>query len=93
MANSIELSGAGQVVLDLIAVINENRAYLSEIDGAIGDGDHGINMSKGFMQCRDRLLEAPTLPGLAEGLDILAMTLLDSPPEPVIFRSDNEPTP
>jgi dihydroxyacetone kinase phosphoprotein-dependent L subunit len=77
MANSIELSGAGQVVLDLIAVINENRAYLSEIDGAIGDGDHGINMSKGFMQCRDRLLESPTLPGLAEGLDILAMTLLE----------------
>ena len=77
MANSIELSGAGQVVLDLIGVINENRAYLSEIDGAIGDGDHGINMSKGFMQCRDRLLEAPVLPGLAEGLDILAMTLLE----------------
>ena len=77
MANSIELSGAGQVVLDLIGVINENRAYLSEIDGAIGDGDHGINMSKGFSQCRDRLLESPRLPGLAEGLDILAMTLLE----------------
>ena len=77
MTKSIELSGAGQVVLDLIGVINENRAYLSEIDGAIGDGDHGINMSKGFSQCRDRLLESPQLPGLAEGLDILAMTLLE----------------
>lgn len=27
--------------------IEENKAFLSEID-AIGDGDHGINMSKGF---------------------------------------------
>lgn len=77
MANSIELSGAGQVVLDLVEIINENRAYLSEIDGAIGDGDHGINMSKGFSQCKVRLLEAPVLPGLTEGLDILAVRLLE----------------
>lgn len=27
--------------------IHENAAYLSEIDGAIGDGDHGVNMNKG----------------------------------------------
>lgn len=36
------------VVLELVDAINANRAWLSEIDGAIGDGDHGINMSKGF---------------------------------------------
>ena len=77
MSKTIELAGAGQVVLDLIETINENRAYLSEIDGAIGDGDHGINMSKGFSQCRERLLSAPALPGLAEAFDTLAMTLLD----------------
>ena len=77
MGQSIELKHAGQVVLDLIEVINENRAYLSEIDGAIGDGDHGINMSKGFSQCRDGLLAKPELPGLAESLDTLAMTLLE----------------
>ncbi|MBS1229734.1 MAG: dihydroxyacetone kinase [Proteobacteria bacterium] len=77
MKTEIELGSAGAVVLDLIATINENRAYLSEIDGAIGDGDHGINMSKGFSQCRDALLAQPTLPGLAESFDALAMTLLD----------------
>jgi dihydroxyacetone kinase phosphoprotein-dependent L subunit len=77
MANDIELESAGSVVLELIETINENRAYLSEIDGAIGDGDHGINMSKGFSQCRDSLLAAPRLPGLAEAFDTLAMTLLD----------------
>ena len=77
MKNEIELISSGAVVLDLIATINENRAYLSEIDGAIGDGDHGINMSKGFSQCRDALLAKPTLPGLAEAFDALAMTLLE----------------
>ena len=77
MSQTIELAGAGGVVLELIATINDNRAYLSEIDGAIGDGDHGINMSKGFSQCRDSLLAEPSLPGLAQVFDTLAMTLLE----------------
>ena len=77
MGQTIALKEAGRIVLDLIDTINENRAYLSEIDGAIGDGDHGINMSKGFSLCRDTLLAKPELPGLAEGLDTLAMTLLE----------------
>ena len=52
---TITLSEAGDVVRELIATINANRAYLSEIDGLIGDGDHGINMSKGFTGCGTRL--------------------------------------
>ncbi|NPV45172.1 MAG: dihydroxyacetone kinase subunit L [Firmicutes bacterium] len=28
--------------------ITENREYLTQLDSAIGDADHGINMSKGF---------------------------------------------
>ena len=27
--------------------IQENKAYLSELDGPIGDGDHGANMAPG----------------------------------------------
>ena len=77
MSQTIELASAGQTVLELIATINDNRASLSEIDGAIGDGDHGINMSKGFSQCRERLLESPSLPGLGESLDALGITLLE----------------
>src|SRR5258705_3908108 len=29
-------------------VITENKEYLTEIDSAIGDADHGINMDRGF---------------------------------------------
>ena len=65
------------IVMGMIKAIQKNRNYLSEIDGAIGDGDHGINMSKGFSQCREALRAKPELPGLAESLDVLAMTLLD----------------
>ncbi|MGH2539009.1 MAG: dihydroxyacetone kinase subunit DhaL [Actinomycetota bacterium] len=28
--------------------ITENKAYLTELDSAIGDADHGINMDRGF---------------------------------------------
>ena len=52
---TIDTTSAGIVVRDLIQTINENRAFLSEIDGLIGDGDHGINMSKGFTGCGTRL--------------------------------------
>lgn len=29
-------------------VLNENKAYLQNLDREIGDGDHGFNMNKGF---------------------------------------------
>ncbi len=48
MANSFSKKDGAAVVASLVTVIQENKAYLSEIDGAIGDGDHGINMNKGF---------------------------------------------
>lgn len=46
----------GIAVVDaLILAIQNNKQYLSDIDGAIGDGDHGINMNKGFTLCREAL--------------------------------------
>ena len=38
---------AGVIVLAIADRIVENRAYLSEIDGKIGDGDHGVNPDAG----------------------------------------------
>lgn len=66
---------AGCVVLGLIDTIQKNTAYLSDIDGAIGDGDHGINMNKGFSLCKDRL-EGKQF-SLSEGLSVLSATLME----------------
>ncbi|MEK8027044.1 dihydroxyacetone kinase subunit DhaL [Ideonella sp. BYS139W] len=52
---TVALDASGDVVRALIATIVEHRQYLSEIDGLIGDGDHGINMAKGFNGCATRL--------------------------------------
>lgn len=63
-----------RVIIDLARIIQENAAYLSEIDGAIGDGDHGINMNKGFTLARQQI-EARDPVDLASGLDLLGNIL------------------
>jgi phosphoenolpyruvate---glycerone phosphotransferase subunit DhaL len=77
VTEAVELDKAGGVVLDLITVINVNRQYLSEVDGAIGDGDHGINMSKGFTQCGERLAKHGALPSLPVALSDLSAALME----------------
>jgi dihydroxyacetone kinase-like protein len=39
--------------------LREAKAYLTELDSAIGDADHGSNMDKGFQKVLEKL---PTLP-------------------------------
>ena len=63
-----------KLVLALVQVIEENKAYLSEIDGKIGDGDHGINMAKGFALVKTKLGEREVSVG--EGLTLIGQTLL-----------------
>ena len=67
-------AGGGAIVLSLAERIIENRAYLSEIDGKIGDGDHGVNMAKGFAMTAERLKGKNA--SLAEALDTLGTLLM-----------------
>ena len=48
-------ASTGDIVLSVADRIIENRSYLSEIDGKIGDGDHGVNMAKGFGMAAERI--------------------------------------
>jgi dihydroxyacetone kinase-like protein len=36
-------------------VLHENKAYLTDLDAAIGDADHGINMDRGFQMVLKKL--------------------------------------
>src|SRR5258708_35073979 len=42
-------------------VLHENRSYLTDLDSAIGDADHGINMDRGFSAVRDRFPTMATM--------------------------------
>nr|WP_321443857.1 dihydroxyacetone kinase subunit DhaL [uncultured Cohaesibacter sp.] len=66
--------GAGKIIADIAEVIVSNKAYLSEIDGKIGDGDHGINMAKGFGRAADRLDPDGTLTDAMEVLSDVLMS-------------------
>lgn len=62
------------IVYNLIETIQDNKQYLSEIDGATGDGDHGINMSKGFGLCKEELDKNPV--DLRDAMQLLSKILL-----------------
>jgi dihydroxyacetone kinase-like protein len=36
-------------------ILEANKAYLTELDAAIGDGDHGLNMARGFGKVKEKL--------------------------------------
>lgn len=55
--------------------INENKAYLSELDSAIGDGDHGSNMARGVAAMEEKL-EAGGFATVQDVLKTVAMALL-----------------
>jgi dihydroxyacetone kinase-like protein len=61
----------------MVDVIHENKGYLTDLDAAIGDADHGINMDRGFQKVLEKL------PGLEDKdvgtvLKTVGMTLVSS---------------
>lgn len=61
------------IVQEIAECIIANKAYLSEIDGKIGDGDHGNNMAKGFSMAAERIGAGDSLD---EGLSTLSGVLM-----------------
>ncbi len=64
--------------LQAVAVIlEENKNYLTELDAAIGDADHGINMNRGFQKVASQLpnLAAQDIGGI---LKAVSMTLIST---------------
>ncbi len=62
------------IVDNLIITFQKNKQYLSDLDGLIGDGDHGINMNKGFTMAREELDRNPG--DLVHGLEVISRILL-----------------
>lgn len=61
------------VLQKLVTAIQQNKDYLGEVDGLIGDGDHGMNMNKGFTMFGDRINDRDL--SFTEGLDELGTLL------------------
>lgn len=71
----------GKKVIDVIkaiaAKIDEEKEYLTELDNVIGDGDHGINMARGFDAVMPKL-EACEGKDIGTILKTVGMTLVST---------------
>src|SRR5689334_12322236 len=59
------------------AEVAENRTYLTRLDGAIGDGDHGTNMDRGMKKVLERL-ETTDGDDIGASLKAVGMALVSS---------------
>ena len=60
---------------ELQAVYADKKEYLTELDSAIGDADHGINLDRGFTAVKAALGTTPPTT-ISEALKSVAMTLI-----------------
>ena len=67
-------SDGKKILTRMIDAIQRNKDYLSEIDGRVGDGDHGINMNKGFSIFEERIRDRDVT--FSDGLGELGEILL-----------------
>lgn len=54
---SIHRDDALAWIKSVAAVIDENKSYLTQLDAAIGDADHGANMDRGFKAVMGKIPE------------------------------------
>jgi len=58
-------------------LVTENRSYLTELDSAIGDADHGSNMARGMAAVMEKISAAPST-AVDELFKQVGMTLVTS---------------
>ena len=79
MGERVSLAQFERWLLLYAAKIEEQEAYLTELDAAIGDADHGVNMQRGMTQVRKRLAAEDQAPAdVGKFLRSIAMTLISS---------------
>jgi len=62
---------------DFAAVVKDNEEYLTDLDRAIGDADHGTNMARGMAKVA-ALAEAEAFPSIDTYLKKVGMTLVST---------------
>ncbi len=58
MTDTISTTQMLRALESMCDTIENEKEYLSELDGAIGDGDHGVNMAKCFREVKKKLAQS-----------------------------------
>ncbi|MGI1690661.1 dihydroxyacetone kinase subunit DhaL [Thermoanaerobacter uzonensis] len=67
-----------KIVDKIVEVIKQNKEYLTELDAAIGDADHGINLDRGFDAVKQKLATLPETTDIGTILKTIGMTLVST---------------
>jgi phosphoenolpyruvate---glycerone phosphotransferase subunit DhaL len=74
----LSLENARSWIKTAALLITENAAMLTDLDSAIGDGDHGENMMRGFKAIGKKLEAGPEPSDISGFFKFVGMTLLSS---------------
>ena len=65
------------IICDIARVMDEQKQHLDDLDRAIGDGDHGSNMARGFGVVLQKLKDTPGT-DIGDLFKIVAMALISN---------------
>lgn len=77
MTSTIDTAALHDWIARFAVAMNDNREWLTELDSAIGDADHGANMARGMAAVVDKL-DAGAPETIDELLKGVGMTLVSS---------------
>ena len=75
MKDTFQNAAGKPVLLEMVRRIQEGKTYLGDVDGLIGDGDHGMNMNKGFTLFETRYADEAY--SFSDGLEKLGSVLFN----------------
>lgn len=78
MSNALPLSWVVKWLAACSEAMSQARSELMELDRAIGDGDHGENMDRGFSAVAAKLEQLGNQSGVSQALRTVAMTLMST---------------
>jgi phosphoenolpyruvate---glycerone phosphotransferase subunit DhaL len=76
--NCVSTSEVLQILDDITSEISHNRDYLTELDSQGGDGDHGVNLERGFLKVRSQLPQLRNSSDIGSILTTVGATLLST---------------
>ena len=66
IVTSIDGAAVSAILNQMALDVEAEKDYLCELDGAVGDGDHGVSMTIGMRAVRRALLDLPQSPSPSE---------------------------
>ena len=78
MPKKIDREMLFEVFENVVETVNENKEELTELDSKIGDGDHGVNLARGFTSSMDEVSDLHDQGDIGEILKEVGSILMES---------------